>query len=52
MCFTSEEFELFIEKNGILHIKSTPIIWLHMDVQKDLLELLKTLLEKWKGQKI
>ena len=48
----SKKFERFIKKNGILHIKSAPTIRLHMDAQKDLLQLLKTLLEKWKGQVI
>ena len=38
-----------MKKNGNLHIKSAPIIQLQMDAQKDLTELLKTLLEKWKG---
>ena len=49
---TSKKFERFIKKNGILHIKSAHTIRLHMDAQKDLLQLLKTLLEKWKGQVI
>ena len=42
-CFTSEEFECFMKNNRILLIKSAPAIWLKIDAQKDLLELLKTL---------
>ena len=48
--FTSEEFESFMKKNSILHIKSAPYHRLQIDAQKDLLELLKTLSEKLKGQ--
>ena len=42
-CFTSEEFERFMKKNGICISNPLPIIRLQMDAQKDLLELLKTL---------
>ena len=49
-CFISNKFEYFMKKNRILHSKSAPPIPLQMDGQKNLLELLKTLLEKLKCQ--
>ena len=40
----------FYEKERHFIYQIPPIIWLQMDSQKVLLELLKTLLEKWKGR--
>ena len=45
-CFTNKEIGHFMKKNSILQIKSTP----YHPATSGCAELLKALLEKWKGQ--